>query len=74
MSDIFESKWGETKAALTEGLAGNKKKTMDVVLENTKRYLAEQSTAGAKILSESGGDRAQREDADLTNIRKLAGI
>src|SRR5210317_27206 len=47
MSDIFESKWGETKAALTEGLAGNKKKTMDVVLENTKRYLAEQSTAGA---------------------------
>jgi hypothetical protein len=29
---------------------------------------------GAKILSESGGDRAQREDADLTNIRKLAGI
>ena len=26
MSDIFESKWGETKAALTEGLAGNKKK------------------------------------------------
>ena len=33
MSEIFESKWGETKAALTEGLAGNKKKTMDVVLE-----------------------------------------
>jgi hypothetical protein len=27
-----------------------------------------------KVLSESGGDRAQREDADLTNIRKLAGI
>ena len=26
MSDIFESKWGETKQALTEGLAGNKKK------------------------------------------------
>ena len=29
---------------------------------------------GAKVLTESGGDRAQREDADLTNIRKLAGI
>ncbi len=28
----------------------------------------------AKVLTESGGDRAQREDADLTNIRKLAGI
>ena len=32
MSDIFESKWGETKAALTEGLAGNKKKTMATVV------------------------------------------
>ena len=40
MSEIFESKWAETKTALTEGLAGNKKKTMDVVLENTKRYLS----------------------------------
>ena len=38
MSEIFESKWSETKQALTEGLEGNKKKTMDVVLENTKRY------------------------------------
>ena len=47
MSELFESKWGETKAALTEGLQGNKKKTMDVVLENTKKYLAEQATAGA---------------------------
>ena len=47
MSDIFESKWSETKQALTEGLAGNKKKTMDVVLENTKKYLSEASTAGA---------------------------
>ena len=26
MSEIFESKWAETKTALTEGLAGNKKK------------------------------------------------
>ena len=27
-----------------------------------------------KIISEAKGDRSQREDADLTNIRKLAGI
>ena len=26
MSEIFESKWSETKTALTEGLEGNKKK------------------------------------------------
>ena len=43
MSELFESKWGETKQALTEGLAGNKKKTMDVVLENTKRYLSNEA-------------------------------
>ena len=29
---------------------------------------------GKQVISESSGDRAQREDADLTNIRKLAGI
>ncbi len=34
MSDIFESKWGETKAALTEGLAGQQK-------EDDGRYLRE---------------------------------
>jgi len=27
-----------------------------------------------KVISEAAGDRAKREDADLTNIRKLAGI
>ena len=51
MSDIFESKWGETKAALTEGLAGNKKKTMDVVLENTKRYLVKGSKIHSKTIN-----------------------
>ena len=47
MSELFESKWSETKSALTEGLAGNKKKTMDIILENTKRYLSESASAGA---------------------------
>ena len=67
MSDIFESKWGETKQALTEGLAGNKKKTMDVVLENTKRYLAEQSTAGAT----SAGNVATLNRVILPVIRRV---
>jgi len=67
MSDIFESKWGETKAALTEGLAGNKKKTMDVVLENTKRYLSEQSTAGAT----SAGNVATLNRVILPVIRRV---
>ena len=67
MSDIFESKWSETKEALTEGLAGNKKKTMDVVLENTKRYLAEQSTAGAT----SAGNVATLNRVILPVIRRV---
>ena len=67
MSDIFESKWGETKAALTEGLAGNKKKTMDVVLENTKKYLSEASTAGAT----SAGNVATLNRVILPVIRRV---
>ena len=67
MSDIFESKWGETKAALTEGLAGNKKKTMGVILENTKRYLSEQSTAGAT----SAGNVATLNRVILPVIRRV---
>jgi hypothetical protein len=30
--------------------------------------------AGKKVISESAGDREVREDANLTDIRKLAGI
>jgi hypothetical protein len=29
---------------------------------------------GKQVISESKGDRETREDADITNIRKLAGI
>jgi len=29
---------------------------------------------GRKVISEAKGDRSVREDADLNNIRKLAGI
>jgi len=31
-------------------------------------------TAAKKVISEAKGNRSQREDADLTSIRKLAGI
>ena len=67
MSEIFESKWAETKTALTEGLAGNKKKTMDVVLENTKRYLSEAATAGAT----SAGNVATLNRVILPVIRRV---
>ena len=45
--ELLEGRWGETKAALLEGLTGTRKTTMSTVLENTKRYLAESATAGA---------------------------
>jgi len=67
MSEIFESKWGETKKALTEGLEGNKKKTMDVILENTKRYLSEAATAGAT----SAGNVATLNRVILPVIRRV---
>ena len=45
--ELLESRWGETKDALLEGLAGNKRSSMGVILENTKNYLAEAATTGA---------------------------
>jgi hypothetical protein len=39
--------WGATKEALMEGLSGQRKQTMNVILENTKSYLAEAASAGA---------------------------
>jgi len=48
MSDVLlESRWDETKTALLEGLEGNRRNTMGVVLENTKRYLGEAATSGS---------------------------
>jgi hypothetical protein len=67
MSELFESKWSETKSALTEGLVGNKKKTMDIVLENTKRYLSESATAGAT----SAGNVATLNRVILPVIRRV---
>jgi hypothetical protein len=44
---LLESRWGETKEALLEGLNGSKRTTMGVILENTRKMLAENATAGA---------------------------
>ena len=46
-SQLLEHKWQETKGALMEGVEGTKAKNLDVILENTRRYLSEQATAGA---------------------------
>ena len=48
---LLESRWGETKEALLEGLNGSRRTTMGVILENTRKYLAENATAGATASS-----------------------
>jgi hypothetical protein len=46
-TELLESRWGETKEALLEGLQGARRTNMSVVLENTRKYLAENASAGA---------------------------
>jgi hypothetical protein len=45
--ELLEGRWNETKNALLEGLTGNRKTSMSIVLENTKKYLTENATGGA---------------------------
>jgi hypothetical protein len=46
-TQLLEGRWNETKNALLEGLQGSKRTTMAVILENTKKHLMENATAGA---------------------------
>jgi len=46
MSTLLESRWNETKEALLEGLQGSRRSSMAVVLENTRKHLAENATGG----------------------------
>jgi len=43
---LLESRWDETKSALLEGLKGNRRSTMNVLFENTKKQLLAESSAG----------------------------
>ena len=86
-ADLMERK--EKMAEMLKPLGKEKSEVMSQLLESVQtaklqssfdKYLphvmADNAVTkeSAKVLTESGGDRAQREDADLTNIRKLAGI
>ena len=46
---LLESRWGETKEALLEGLNGTRRSTMGVILENTRKQLLAESTAGTTV-------------------------
>ena len=47
--ELLESRWDETKEALMEGLKGSRRNTMGVILENTRRYLKENASAGSTV-------------------------
>jgi hypothetical protein len=67
MSQLLNERWSETKDALLEGLQGNRKASMNVCLENTRRYLAEAATAGAT----SSGNVATLNRVILPVIRRV---
>jgi len=67
MSTLLESRWQETKEALLEGLHGTRRSVMGVTLENTRKYLAENATAGAT----SAGNVATLNRVILPVIRRV---
>ncbi len=67
MSQLLNERWSETKDALLEGLSGTRKSSMNVCLENTRRYLAESATAG----STSAGNIATLNRVILPVIRRV---
>ena len=85
-ADLMERK--EKMAEMLNPLGKEKSEVMSQLLESVQTEKLEASfnkylphvmadkpvETGKQVISESKGDRAQREDADLTNIRKLAGI
>ena len=67
MSELTEARWSETKAALLEGLKGNRKSVMDVTLENTRKYINESASTGAT----SAGNVATLNRVILPVIRRV---
>ena len=67
MSELLEGRWNDTRGALLEGLAGNKKSVMEATLENTRKYLRESATAGAT----SAGNVATLNRVILPVIRRV---
>ena len=86
--DLMERK--ETMAELLKPLSKNKAEVMSQLLESVStnklqtsfdKYLPHvmkeepiANKGATKVITEAAGDRSQREDAELTSIRQLAGI
>ena len=64
---LLEGRWGDTKEALLEGLNGSRRTTMGVILENTRKNLLENASAGAT----SAGNVATLNHVILPVIRRV---
>lgn len=73
MSKLFESNWKATKNALCDGLTGNKRRVMEVILENTKNDLSHRSPLyeTASSGSTSAGNVATLNKVILPVIRRV---
>jgi hypothetical protein len=67
MSQLLNERWSDTKEALLEGLSGNRKASMSVCLENTRKYLSESASSGAT----SAGNIATLNRVILPVIRRV---
>ena len=65
--ELLESRWGETKEALMEGLSGTKRNSMGLILENTRKYLKENASSG----STAAGNIATLNRVILPVIRRV---
>ena len=65
--ELLESRRGETKEALLEGLNGTKRNSMGVILENTRKYLKENASSG----STAAGNIATLNRVILPVIRRV---
>jgi hypothetical protein len=65
--ELLESRWGETKEALMEGLSGTRRNSMAVILENTRKYLKENASSG----STASGNIATLNRVILPVIRRV---
>jgi len=64
---LLESRWDETKDALLEGLKGNRRSTMSVLFENTRKQLLAESASGTT----SSGNIATLNRVILPVIRRV---
>jgi hypothetical protein len=65
--ELLEGRWDETKEALMEGLNGSRRNSMNVILENTRKYLKENASSG----STASGNIATLNRVILPVIRRV---